>query len=229
MSDKRQILMLVLLLCVGAAQMLAQEPGRAIISADQQTLTLAGRALLQPERDGFMSLREVRYAPTRKYFVVLGCGYECTDNVLFLFRTDGSNKRKLTAPWDFVLEDKLEWSADGQRLFYYRINSTGAEPPKGAPAEGWVEVDVRTGNKRPASARVLPTTASYAVFNAADGLAVRAAPGVAAKELGRLPRDAKDVKVLGASRKLGRSLWVQIQWRELSGWVNQAFLYRLAP
>jgi hypothetical protein len=87
------------------------------------------------------------YSPDGEYFVALGCGYECNDNVGFVFKSDGSGKRKITDRWDFILQDKIEWSADGKKLLYYRINSTGADPPENSPPTGWVEVDLITGRK----------------------------------------------------------------------------------
>jgi len=198
---------------------------RADVSDDKLKLTLGNRVLLQNDRDGFMSVHQVRYSPTDRHFVVIGCGYECTDNVGFLFNADGGGKRKFTARWDFVLQDKVEWSADGRKIFYYRINSTGAGPQKGAPPQGWVEVDVRSGRKGLAVSRRLRPGVSYSVFNAADGLVVRAAPGTAAKELGRLEQDAKGVQATGPTRQSGRSIWVPIRHDSLKGWVNQSYLF----
>ncbi|HVF88251.1 MAG TPA: hypothetical protein VM866_11705, partial [Pyrinomonadaceae bacterium] len=179
---------------------------RADASDDKLKLTLGNRVLLQNDRDGFMSIYQVRYSPTGQHFVVIGCGFECTDNVGFLFSADGRGKRKFTARWDSVLQDKVEWSADGRKIFYYRINSTGADPPKSAPPQDWVEVDVRSGRKGTAISRRLRPGVDYSVFDAADGLVVRAAPGLSAKELGRLEGDAKGVRVTGPTRQSGRGI-----------------------
>ncbi len=198
---------------------------RADASDDKLRLTFGNRVLLQNDRDGFMSVHQVRYSPTGRHFVAIGCGYECTDNVGFLFNADGSGKRKFTARWDFVLQDKVEWSADGRKIFYYRINSTGAGPQKGAPPQGWVEVDVRSGRKGLAVSRRLRAGVNYSVFNAGDGLVVRAAAGMAAKELGRLEQGAKGVQVTGPAKQIGRSIWVPIRHDSLRGWVNQSYLF----
>ena len=128
-----------------------------------------------------------------------------------------------------IFDDKLEWSVDGSKIYYFRINSTGADPPKTAPPEGWVVVDVATGRKGPATTRRLDPRASYSVFNTSDGLAVRALPGVNAKEVGRLPSDAKGLSVTGPAKLSGRALWVPIEHNSLSGWVNQNFLYQESP
>ena len=199
---------------------------RAAATDDLLKVFLSKKLLLHNDRDGFMSVHRIVYAPNGKNFVVIGCGFECTDNIGFLFRADGTRKRKFTARWDVILDDKLEWSDDGTKIYYFRINSTGADPPKTAPAEGWVVVDVATGKKGPATTRRLDQRANYSVFNTGDGLAVRAAPGVNAKEVGRLPSDAKGVRVTGPGRLSGRALWVPIKQHELSGWVNQNFLFR---
>lgn len=173
-----------------------------------------------------MSVHRIVYSPGGKHFVVIGCGFECTDNIGFLFRADGNRKRKFTARWDLILQDKLEWSTDGSKIYYYRINSTGADPPKSAPPEAWVVVDVTTGRKQPANTRRLDRRARYSVFNTGDGLAVRARPGVRANEVGRLPSDAKGITITGPGRLSGRALWVPIKHGELSGWVNQNFLFK---
>lgn len=198
---------------------------RAGFSEDRLKLTLGNRVLLQNDRDGFMSVHQVRYSPTGRHFIVICCGFECTDNIGFLFNADGSVKRKFTARWDFILQDKAEWSVDGGKLFYYRINSTGAGPQKGAPPQGWIEVDVRSGRKASAVSRRLREGVNYSVFNAGDGLVVRASPGTAAKELGRLEQDAKGVRVTGPARQRGRGIWVPIQHDSLKGWVNQSYLF----
>ena len=64
----------------------------------------------------------------------------------------------------------------------------------------------------------------YAVFNAPDGLAVRAAPGVAAPELGRWPDGAAGITATGQRRKVGRAVWAEVQGAGLTGWVNQSYL-----
>ncbi|HEX2269837.1 MAG TPA: hypothetical protein VHH35_09890, partial [Pyrinomonadaceae bacterium] len=88
-------------------------PPRAVASDDQLKVMLGTRVLLDSERDGFMSVHRIVYAPGGKHFVVIGCGFECTDNIGFLFPADGTRKRKFTACWDVILQDKLEWSTDG--------------------------------------------------------------------------------------------------------------------
>jgi hypothetical protein len=205
----------------------AQNPAlRAVASDDQLKVLLGTRVLLENDRDGFMSVHRIVYSPGGEHFVVIGCGFECTDNIGFLLRADGTRKRKFTARWDVIFQDKLEWSMDGSKIYYYRINSTGADPPKTAPQETWVVVDVATGRKQLANTRRIDRRARYSVFNTGDGLAVRARPGVRAKEIGRLPSDAKGVRVVGPGKLSGRAIWVPIQHGELSGWVNQNFLFK---
>jgi heat shock protein HslJ len=201
-------------------------PHRAVVSDDNLRVVLGKKVLLHSDRDGFMSVHRIVYSPSGKHFVVIACGYECTDNVGFLFRADGTRRRDFTARWDVILQDKLEWSTDGSQIYYFRINSTGADPPKTAPPEGWVVFDVATGRKGPATTRRLDQRASYSVFNTGDGLAVRAQPGVSAKEVGRLPSDAKGVTITGPGKLSGRALWVPIKHNALSGWVNQNFLFK---
>lgn len=189
-------------------------------------LRLGGRVLLDAQQDGFMSIREVLPAPDQHYFAVVACGYECNDNLGFLFRADGSGKRKFTARWDVILQTALEWSADGRRLYYYRINSSGADAPRRAPTPGWVAVDVRTGAKTSAQLRRLKSTARYAVFNVRPGdvLNVRARAAARAQIIGLLAHDTKGVRVTGAAVLSGGNTWAPIQAQGLSGWVNQNYL-----
>ena len=223
---KTSLLICVLVLCQTTLANAQSATGRAVASEDRQQVLLGNKVLLQSERDGFMAVHRIVYSPNGKHFVVIGCGFECTDNIGFLFRADGTRRRTFTARWDVIFDDKLEWSTDSSKIYYFRINSTGADPPKNAPPESWVVVDVATGRKGPAASRRLDQRATYAVFDTADGLAVRAKPGVNAKEVGRLPSDAKRVSITGPAKLIGRALWVPIKHNELSGWVNQHYLYK---
>lgn len=203
-----------------------QQP-KAVISNDRLKLKLGNRILLDNSRDGFLSIRQVLYSPDRKHFVVIACGFECNDNNGFLFNADGSDKRKFTARWDFILQNKVEWSADGNLLFYYRVNSSGAEAPKTAPVAGWVQVAVATGRKAPAIQRRLKSDANYAVFGikAGDFLNVRQLPGAKAAVIGKLAHNVTGIRFIGESRKVGKDIWAKINHQELTGWVNQNFLY----
>lgn len=209
-----------------ASQPVASQQPKATISEEGTTLKLGDRVLLTSEKDGFMSVREARYSPDNKFFVVIGCGYECNDNVGFLFNADGSGKRKFTARWDNILQDKVEWSADGKRLFYYRVNSTGADPPANAPVSGWIEIDLANGRKATASSRALKPDVSYGVFNVRrdDFLNIRESANAKGKSVGKLAHDAKDIRFAGENGKGG---WAKITRNGLTGWVNQNFLYEI--
>ncbi len=210
--------------------LLAVTTAAQTISEDGTKLLRGNRVLLDSGKDGFMAVHQVRPSPDGKRFAVIACGYECTDNAGFLFNADGGGKRQFTARWDSILQDKLEWSADGKKLFYYRINSTAAEPPKTAPAEGWVEVDAVTARKAAATSRTLKPNASYAVFNVRmdDSLNVRETPGLSANIIGKLPHDAANIKFTGDAQKTGKETWVKIKFGALTGWVNQNYLYEKA-
>ncbi|MFN0108216.1 MAG: hypothetical protein ACKVZH_05115 [Blastocatellia bacterium] len=215
-----------LIVFVWASQPVASQQPQATISEGGTTLKLGNRVLLTSEKDGFMSVHKVRHSPDRKFFVVIGCGYECNDNIGFLFNADGSGKRKFTARWDNILQDKVEWSADGKRLFYYRVNSTGADPPANALVSGWVEIDLTNWRKAMASSRALKPDASYAVFNVRrdDFLNIRESANAKGKSVGKLAHDAKDIRFAGEKGKGG---WVKITRNGVSGWVNQNFLYEI--
>jgi hypothetical protein len=208
------------------------QTAKASINGARDQLALDGRVLLDAQKDGFMSLREIRYSPTGRHFLVIACGFECNDNIGFVFKADGGGKRKITSRWDYILQSAVEWSEDGQKIYYFRINSTGADPPRSAPPEGWVEVNLRTGRKSPATTRALKTGASYAVFNVApkDVLNVRSKPNLAATTVGSIPPDAKGVRVTGSGVKVGRTRWVPVEYGpiehgKINGWVNQNYLY----
>jgi hypothetical protein len=203
-----------------------QPADKPLLNAASTQLSLRGRTLLDADKDGFMSIKEIVYAPNNEHFAVIACGYECNDNRGFLFRRDGGGKRQFTARWDFIQQSALEWSEDGRTLFYHRINSSGAAAPRKAPPPGWIQVDVKSGSKAPATTRKLKTTASYAVFNLRgdDQLNLRAAPRLKAKIAGRLPHNATGVKVTGASVKSGGVTWAPVQMGRLAGWVNQNYL-----
>lgn len=205
----------------------AQEAQKAQVSEDGATLRLNNRVLLTNEKDGFMSVHRVWHSPDGKRFLVIACGFECNDNIGFVFNADGSGKRKFTSRWDFILQDKIEWSADGKTIFYYRVNSSGADWPRNAPAEGWIELDVASGRKAPANSRSLKPESRYAVFRvqANDSLNVRQTPGVKAKSIGKLAHDANDIRFTGEQRKVGKDIWVRISYNNMAGWVNQSFLY----
>ncbi|MDX2043765.1 MAG: SH3 domain-containing protein [Acidobacteriota bacterium] len=183
--------------------------------------------LLTNEKDGFMAVHKVCYSPDGKRFLVITCGFECNDNIGFVFNADGSGKRRFTARWDFILQDKIEWSADGKKIFYYRTNSSGADSPRTAPAQGWIEVDVANWRKIAAVSRTLKPETNYAVFRLQtnDSLNVRQAPGAKAKSVGKLAHDASNIRVTGERRKLGKEIWVKIKQNDITGWVNQSFLY----
>ncbi len=206
---------------------LAQEAQKAQVSEDSTTLHLGNRVLLTNEKDGFLSVHQVRHSPDGKRFLVIACGFECNDNIGFVFNADGSGKQKFTARWDFILQNKIEWSADGKKIFYYRVNSSGADSPRNAPAEGWIELDIASGRKAAANSRTLKPDAKYAVFRlpANDSLNVRQTPGVKAKSIGKLAHDASGIRFTGEQRKIGKDIWVRISYNNLTGWVNQSFLY----
>ena len=212
---------LCLALCVTANAQKAQA------TEDGAKLKLGNRTLLENTKDGFLSVRFVRDSPDGKRFVVVACGFECNDNIGFLFNADGSGKRKFTARWDFILQDKVEWSVDGKTLFYFSVHSTGAAPPPKALSSRWLELDIATGQKRPAVSRRLKPESTYAVFRIKpfQYLDLHEAANPKSKILASLRYNAKSVKVSGECRSYGKDIWVKITHDGATGWVNQNFLY----
>jgi len=66
----------------------------------------------------------------------------------------------------------------------------------------------------------------YMVVNVADDdvLNVRANAGVAHPIVGAIPPHGTGVQVTGAGEQVGSSLWVPIEYKEITGWVNSNYL-----
>ncbi|HUV46529.1 MAG TPA: hypothetical protein VMW29_00190 [Candidatus Bathyarchaeia archaeon] len=98
---------------------------------------------------GCSSIGKILYAPTNAYFLVIVWCFE-GDNEIYLFKADGSDKKRITAKWDVVNYYEVEWQADGQSFTYHRINSCCVEPERvgeEGPPEGMVKYDIATGQK----------------------------------------------------------------------------------
>ncbi len=100
---------------------------------------------LAAEAGGCFEIEEIVPAPSKGHFVVLLQCFE-GDNEAFVFRSDGSEKTRLTGKWDFVNYDEYKWTSDDY-FVYQRINSCCAEPPLDAPPAGVVWYDPQTGQK----------------------------------------------------------------------------------
>jgi hypothetical protein len=216
-------LIALLLLSIGCFA----QSNKPVFNEDQSQMLMNGKVYLDSNKDGFMGLKKVLYAPNGKQFLVLACGFECSDNIGFLFNANGTGKRKFNQAWDWIFNEGVEWSADSKFVYYYRINSTAADPPLRAPKEGWVQVNAKTGAKAAATARRLKGDASYAVFRIADTdpLNIRSAPGSKNKVLGTIPSGGKGIRFLGATKQSGPEVWAKIEFGKISGWVNQSYLY----
>lgn len=57
-----------------------------------------------------------------------------------------------------------------------------------------------------------------------DTLNFRAVSGVDGDVISKIPHNAKFIKSTGKTRKLGRSVWVEIYWGGKRGWVNKYYL-----
>lgn len=224
---------LLLALFVAVAQYVSAEPtppdvdATLSVSENRTKLLLGKTVLLDAQADGFNSIHDIKYSPMREHFLVIACGLGCTQTSGFLFKADGGGKRRITAPWEAIFQSTAEWSEDGRSVFYYRIRSTGAEPPKNAPRRGWVQVDVKTGKKSSGVTRSLKLTATYGVLSLSGGsvLTVHAQPESKAKIVGAIPSYAKGIKVTGFGVKVGREVWAPVKFQDISGWVNQDYLF----
>ena len=90
-----------------------------------------------------------------------------------------------------------------------------------------MRVDVRTGKKSPGVGRALKLTATYGVLSLSGGsvLKVHAQPEPKAKIVGTIPSYAKGIKVTGSGTKVGREMWAPVKFQDISGWVNQDYLF----
>ena len=224
---------LLLALLVAIPRHVSAEPSQpdgqhtVTVSSDRAKLLLGTMVLLDAQADGFRSIHDIKYSPTGEHLLVIACGHACAQTIGFVFKADGSGKRKITASREAIFQSKAEWSEDGKSLFYYRVTSTGAAPSRKAPRRGWVQVDVKTGRKSPGVGRSLKLTATYGVLSLSGGsvLKVHAQPEPKAKIVGTIPSYAKGIKITGSGAKVGKELWVPVRFQDISGWVNQDYLF----
>jgi hypothetical protein len=163
---------------------------------------------------------EISYSPTRDFFlVILAC--QASQDVAFLFRADGSDKRAITGPWDFFKDLNHQWAPDGGSFVYERINACCVPPsavPPDAPLPGLVRYDVEAGEKH------LISKYRVAGVHSWDALNVRTGPGVEYPIAGEIPFDGKDVAITGVAIGVGSSRWVPVRYREVTGWVNMKYI-----
>jgi len=71
-----------------------------------------------------------------------------------------------------------------------------------------------------------PTELLYRVINVQehDLLSIRAEPKIDSAVIGKIPSDGSHVQITGASFKTDEGIWVPIQYKGISGWVNRYFL-----
>jgi hypothetical protein len=201
----------------------ANPPIEKAVIKDNVYVYLGSKLLLDAtQKDlGCFGVAKISYSPTGEYFVViLGCIEG--DNEAFLFRADGTDKRRITGKWDYINYCFFKWEPDGKSLIYSRINSFGAPPeaiPASAPPPGIVRYDVQTREK----------TLPYRVVNVAsdDVLNVRSQPDLEASIVGTIPPDGTDVQLTGKGVQVGNNFWVPIKYKEITGWVNTNYLTAL--
>ena len=101
------------------------------------------------EESGCFSIGIILWAPGNEHFLVTVSCFE-GDNQLYLFKADGSGKKKITGKWDVVNYSEVEWDKDGKSFVYHRINSCCVAPSEigeSGPPVGMVRYDVATGAK----------------------------------------------------------------------------------
>ncbi len=213
------------------SSIVAAQDLRPSINELRTRISIDGQMLLDSIQDKVQGIQGYQFSPNKKHILVLACGYECNDNLGYLFNADGSGKRPLSSRWDFILQSAVEWSNDSRYIFYYRINSSGSRPPKSAPRPGWTEIDIATMKKSPARHRVLSRDTEYAVFNvsAGDALILRSKPGRKSPAIMPIPADATGIRVFGRAVRVEDGNWIQVRYENHSGWVNQAYLRQAVP
>ena len=136
-------------------------------ASDDGKIYLEDQVLLDIQAEGLPCFpdipAEIVYAPTNDHFLVIPACIE-GDNYLYLFRADGTDKRLITEPWDYLNFNNVTWAEDGQSFVYQRINSCCLAPPPDAPPPGMVRYDLLTGEK------VHLESNSYFIYNDADGI-----------------------------------------------------------
>jgi hypothetical protein len=108
----------------------APTPTVATATIGKDKVYLSNRMILDltDKTLGCFGTAKISYAPTHEYFlVVLDC-FE-GDNEAFLFRADGSDKRRITGKWDYINYHEYEWASDGQSFTYQRVNDCCVVPP----------------------------------------------------------------------------------------------------
>lgn len=203
----------------------SQSPAISAIGRDGQVYL--GDALIldtSEEAPGCSGVGEIGYSPTRAHFLVILTCFE-GDNEAFLFRADGSDKRRLTGNWDYLNYFDYSWLPDGQAFDYRRINSCCATPPSDAPPAGLVRYDVASHEKTLITPEA-QDRALYRVVNvqADDVLNVRSGPGVTYPLVGTIPTAATGIRTTGAGLQEGDMLWVPVRYGDIGGWVNRYFL-----
>ena len=174
------------------------------------------------EGGGCFGVGGISPAPTIEYFAVLLQCFE-GDNEAYIFRSDGSNKQRLTGEWDYINYDQYVWTTD-EYFVYQRINSCCAEAPADAPQLGAVWYDPETSQKLMHDSP--SPLEQYHVLGVAsdDSLNVRSAAGIGNPIVGSIPFNGTDIEVTGLGVDKDGGLWVPIRYQELSGWVNNEFI-----
>ncbi len=176
------------------------------------------------EAGGCFEIGEIAYSFTREHFaVVLRC-FE-GDNDAFVFRANGSDKKRLTGEWDYINYDQYTWTADGY-FVYQRINSCCVEPSPDAPPEGVVWYNPLTDRKQ------IFTSPSpleqYKVGGVAsdDQLNIRASAGAENSIVGSIPYNGSGIIVTGLATQVDGDQWVPIRYHDLTGWVNSSYIQK---
>jgi hypothetical protein len=186
----------------------------AVYLGDRQLLVVAEAA------PACARASEISYSPLGEHFlVVLTCPN--WENVIFMFRADGTDQRMITAAWDYVEAFNYRWAADGGSFTYRRINSCCLLPdavPATAPPPGLVRYEIESGAKQ------LVGTYRVARVRADDTLNVRAGPGVGNWVVGELAPGTRGIAISGEGARVGNARWVPIELQQLAGWVNLYYL-----
>jgi hypothetical protein len=109
-----------------------------------------------------------------------------------------------------------------------RVTAASTRPapdPAPEPAVGYMAVqDKRAGSACPAGGRGDGELLSVHGVAENDTLNVRESPDRAAVVVGELPPDATGVRGTANRKKIGASMWREVECGKLRGWVNERFL-----
>lgn len=186
--------------------------------------------------DHCFGVSDIIYSPSREYFVVIiGCVEG--DNELFLFKSDGSKKVRITKIWGYINYFEFQWAPDSRSFSFSRINSCCVSKeniPPDAPRGGYVQYHIETEKEILLGDRSVPFDDAFAphplkIFDVTgvepgDVLNIRDRFSSTAPIVGTIPPNGTGIKIVGWHVRNEDVDWVFINYRGVEGYVNGRYL-----